>query len=97
LFGKLSCEKARKTNIFCLRICKIRQHLHKGKPRTQEKSQDAATSTEDAIKDSIHVVVELRPHVYVTEEPAEFHGKEAVGYHQEGGESHKVLASGLYT
>jgi hypothetical protein len=35
--------------------------------------------------------------VYVTEEPAEFHGKEAVGYHQEGGESYKVLASGLYT
>ncbi len=28
-----------------------------------------------------YTVVELRPHVYVPEEPAEFHAQEAVGCH----------------
>jgi hypothetical protein len=32
--------------------------------------------------------VELRPHVYVSEEPAEFHTQEATGCHQEEGESY---------
>jgi hypothetical protein len=30
------------------------QHQHKGKPHTQEKSQDAAISMEDAIADTMH-------------------------------------------
>jgi hypothetical protein len=34
---------------------------------------------------------------YVLEEPAEFHAQKAVGYHREGGDSHEVLAKGLYT
>ncbi len=29
------------------------QHQHKGKPHTQEKSQDAAISMEDAIADTV--------------------------------------------
>jgi hypothetical protein len=33
---------------------KIRQRQHKGKPHTQEKSQVAATSIEDAIADTVH-------------------------------------------
>jgi hypothetical protein len=31
------------------------QHQHKGKPHTQKKSQDAATSMEDAIADTVHL------------------------------------------
>jgi hypothetical protein len=30
------------------------QHQHKGKPQTQDKSQDAATSMEDATADTVH-------------------------------------------
>ncbi len=55
------------------------QHQHKDKPHRQEKSQDAATSMEDAITDTVHTLVELRPH----EEHAEFHAQKAVGCHQE--------------
>ncbi len=66
LFGKLSCEnkktlatsqalffflckKARKQNVM-----KDHQHQLKGKPYRQEKSQDAATSMEDAITDTVN-------------------------------------------
>jgi hypothetical protein len=41
-------------NSFCFRMMKNCQHQHKGKPHTQEKSQDAATSMEDAIADTVH-------------------------------------------
>jgi hypothetical protein len=33
----------------CLRMMKNNQHLHKGKPHTQEKSKGAAIAVEDAI------------------------------------------------
>jgi hypothetical protein len=69
------------------------QHQHKGKPHTQKKSEDAATSMEDAITYSC-TAVQLRPHVYVPEEPGEYHAQEAEGYHQERGEPHQVLAKG---
>ncbi len=48
------CKKARQTKSFCFRVMKNRQHQHKGKPHTQKKSQDAATSMEDAIADTVH-------------------------------------------
>jgi hypothetical protein len=48
------CKKARQTKSFCFRTMKNCQHQHKGKPHTQEKSQDAATSMEDAIADTVH-------------------------------------------
>jgi hypothetical protein len=48
------CKKARQTKSFCFRMMKNRQHQHKGKPHTQEKSQDAATSMEEAIADTVH-------------------------------------------
>ncbi len=35
-------------------MMKNRQPQHKGKPHTQEKSQDASTSMEDAIADKAH-------------------------------------------
>jgi hypothetical protein len=41
--------------------------------------------------------VQLRPRVCVCEDPAEFHPQEATGCHQEGEDSHKILAIGLYT
>jgi hypothetical protein len=72
------------------------QHQHKGKPHTQEKSQDAATSMEDAIADTV-TPIDLRPNVYLTEEPAELHAKEAVRFHQDGRESYQVLARGVFT
>jgi hypothetical protein len=48
------CKKARQTKSFCFRMMKNCQHQHKGQPHTQEKSQDAATSMEDAIADKVH-------------------------------------------
>ncbi len=53
-------------------MMKNRQHKHKGKPHTQEKSQDAATFMEDAIAETVHPNG-LRPNVYVIEQPAELH------------------------
>ncbi len=44
-----------------------------------------------------YIPAELRPHGYVPDEPAEFHAQEAAGCHQEGGESHQVLAREQYT
>ncbi len=35
-------------------MMKNRQHQQKGKPHTKEKYQDAATSMEDAIADTVH-------------------------------------------
>jgi hypothetical protein len=47
-------------------MMKNRQRQHKGNPHTQEKSQDAATSVEDAITHTVqYTLVELRPHVHV--------------------------------
>jgi hypothetical protein len=66
------CKKARQTKGFCFRMMKNRQHKHKGKPHTQEKSQDAATFMEDAIAETVHPNG-LRPNVYVIEQPAELH------------------------
>ncbi len=55
-------------------MMKNRQHQHKSKPHTQEKSKDAGTSMEDAITDTVHTSgVETLLYVYVTEEPAEFY------------------------
>jgi hypothetical protein len=48
------CKKALQTKSFCFRMLKSCQHKHKGKPNTQEKSQDATTSMEDAIADTMH-------------------------------------------
>jgi hypothetical protein len=42
-------KKARHTKSFCLRMMKNRQHQHKGKPHTEENSQSAAVSSDDAI------------------------------------------------
>jgi hypothetical protein len=39
-----------------------------------------------------YIAAKLTPHVYVPEEPGEFHAHEAAGCHQEGGESHHVLS-----
>jgi hypothetical protein len=39
--------------------------------------------------------VKLKPHVHVPEEPGEFHPQEAAECHQEGGEPHQVLATGV--
>jgi hypothetical protein len=36
-------------------MMKNRQRQYKGKPHTQEKSQDAATSMEDAITHTAHI------------------------------------------
>ncbi len=38
--------------------------------------------------------MKLRPHVFVPDEPGEFHGQEAAEYHEEGGKPHQVLATG---
>jgi hypothetical protein len=63
------------------------QHQHQGKPHTQ----DAATSTEDAITNTVRcTLAKLKYHVYVPEESDEFHAQEATGCHQEGRESHQV-------
>jgi hypothetical protein len=43
------CKKARSTKSFCPRIMINCQHQHKDKPRTQEKSQSAKISVDDAI------------------------------------------------
>jgi hypothetical protein len=48
------CKKAHQTKSVCLSMMKNCQHQHKNKPQTQEKSQDAATSMEDAITDTVH-------------------------------------------
>jgi hypothetical protein len=67
-FGKLSCEKIKRSlpprkRFFGKKAAKQKgfplddencQHQHKGRPHTQEKSQDAATSMEDAITDTVH-------------------------------------------
>jgi hypothetical protein len=56
-------------------MMKNRQHQHKGThTRTQEKSQVAATSLEDAITNTVHTSgVETSCLCTATEEPAEFH------------------------
>jgi hypothetical protein len=50
----LSVQESSPKKSFCFRMMKNYQHQHKGKPHTQEKSQDAATSMEDAIADTVH-------------------------------------------
>jgi hypothetical protein len=89
LFDKLSSKEkktlAKLQEGFCLRLMKKLQHQHKGKPYTQETFQDVEISVADASS----------KHVYVPEEPGEIHAHEAAGCHQEGGESHQVLAIGL--
>jgi hypothetical protein len=71
LFGELSCKKKIRLAISQTSLClslqesspnknfcfmmKNCQHQHKGKPHTQKKSQDAATSMEDAIADTVHL------------------------------------------
>ncbi len=68
------------------------QHQHKGKPHTQEKSQDAVTSMEDAIADTMRPSgIETQCVQYETEEPAEFHAQQAVRFHQEGRESKYIV------
>jgi hypothetical protein len=69
-------------------MMKKRQYQH------MEKFQGAAISLADAIKTQ-YTPVKFRPHVYVSEEPGEFYAQEAAGCHQEGGESHQVLARGF--
>ncbi len=54
---------------------------------TQENFQGADIAVADASS----------KRVYVPEEPGEIHAHEAAGCHQEGGESHQVLARGHYT
>jgi hypothetical protein len=41
---------------FCLRMMKDRQHHNKDTPHIQKKSQDSATSMEDAITDRVHTI-----------------------------------------
>jgi hypothetical protein len=50
----LSVQESSPKKGFCFRTMKNCQHQHKGKTHTQEKSQDAATSMEDAIADTVH-------------------------------------------
>ncbi len=38
--------------------------------------------------------VQLRPYVYIPEEPGKFHAQEATGCHQEKDEPHQVLSKG---
>ncbi len=71
------------------------QHQHKGNQHTQKKSQDAATFMEDAVADTVHTSG-VRPSVFVTKESAEFHAWEAVGFPQEGRESHQVFKRGVH-
>jgi hypothetical protein len=47
-------KKACLKRSFCLRRMKNKQHQHKGKLYTLKKSQDAATSMEDAVTYSVH-------------------------------------------
>ncbi len=53
-------------------MMKNRQHQHNGKAHTQKKSQDAATSMEDAITDDVHTSG-VETLCVCTEEPAEFY------------------------
>ncbi len=50
------------------------------------------TFRKDTITNTEYRPVKLRPHVYVPKEPGELHAQEAKGCHQEGGETHQVLA-----
>jgi hypothetical protein len=70
VFFFCQCKKARQTKSFCFRMMKNCQHQHKGKPHTQEKSQDAAKRMQMQIQCT---PMDLRPNVYVTEKPAELH------------------------
>jgi hypothetical protein len=66
---------------FSFRMMKNCQHQLKGKPHTQEKSQDAATTMEAGITNRIHTSgIETS-----CEEAAEFHAQEATGCHHDGG------------
>ncbi len=80
-------RKLAKQKGFCLRMMKNCQHQHKSKPysinRKNLKMLQLLWKMQLQIQ---YTPVELRPLVYVTEEPAEFHAQEAVGFHQEGGE-----------
>jgi hypothetical protein len=73
-----------------------KNHQHKGEPLIREKLQSAAVSVEDASANYTQPV-NLRRHVYVLEAHGEFHAQEAVGCHQEGGQSYQVLARRLYS
>jgi hypothetical protein len=57
---------------------------------TSEKSQDAATSTEDGLTNTVHIS-KIETSCYVTEEGGKFHAHEAAGCHHEG-DLHQVLA-----
>jgi hypothetical protein len=50
----------------------MKNYQHNGKPHTQEKYQDAATSMEDAITDTVHTSG-VESLCVCTEEPAEFY------------------------
>ncbi len=50
------CKIAHQTKRFCPRMMKNCKHQHKGKPHTLEKSQDVATSMEDAITETVHTI-----------------------------------------
>ncbi len=76
---------------FRLRRWKNCQHQHKGK-HTPGKN---LRMLQFLWKMQLHIhctSVQLRPHVYVPEEPGWFHIQEAAAYHQEGVEPHQVLA-----
>jgi hypothetical protein len=51
---RILIQKLAKPKNFFLRMMKNRQHQHKGNPHTQKKSQDAATSVDDAITPKVH-------------------------------------------
>jgi hypothetical protein len=51
----LSVQESLPNKKFLLEDDENFQHQHKGKPHTQEKSQDAATSIEDANADTMHI------------------------------------------
>ncbi len=75
---------------------KNRQHQHKGKKHTQKNLRTLGLLLKVQLQIE-YIPVELRPHVYVPEEPAECHAQEAAGCYQDGGESWQLLARGLYT
>jgi hypothetical protein len=54
VFFFFCARKLAKPKFICLLMKEKCQHQHKGKPHTSKKSQDAATSMEDAVTNTVH-------------------------------------------
>jgi hypothetical protein len=89
--------KACQTKMFNLRMTKNHQHQLKDEPNTHWKNLRMLQLLWRMQLQRQCTPLELTPNVYVTEEPAKFHAWEARVFHQEGRESHQVLARGVFT